>query len=187
MHGYRPGEVTPTTALLTSHKHPADRETFSSLVEQMRSARTSFSSRHRIIDTRGRTRNVIVIGRTFREGGAVIGTEGFYLDVGEVVDDSIRGTVADHVQHFRENGAVIEQTKGMLMVVYGIPEDRAFDVLRWLSQTRNIPVHVISRAIAASASIGSWVSESTRREFDLVVLGGAEVDAGRRSRPHADQ
>ncbi|MBB4136247.1 ANTAR domain-containing protein [Gordonia humi] len=169
-----PDEVVPTTRLLTEHKHPDDRETFHAMIERMRSARTSFSSRHRIIDTRGVTRSVIVVGRTFTEAGVVAGTEGFYLDVGGVVEDSVRGRVADHVQHFREHRAVIEQAKGMLMAVYGIPPDRAFDVLLWLSQTRNVPVHAISDSIVGTAISGTWIPSTARRAFDRVLLDGAE-------------
>ncbi len=176
MHGYRPGTITPTTELMTSHKHPDDRATFENLVEQMRTTRAPFSSRHRIIDTNGVIRNVVVMGRTFTEAEEVVGTEGFYLDVEDVVEESVRGRVADHVQHFRENGAVIEQAKGMLMVVYGIPDDRAFDVLRWLSQTRNTPVHEIARAIVESAGTEPWTTESARRAFDLLVLGSAGAE-----------
>ncbi|MDR2279712.1 MAG: PAS domain-containing protein, partial [Gordonia sp. (in: high G+C Gram-positive bacteria)] len=117
MHGYRPGDVTPTTELMMSHKHPADRESFAQLVQRMRLTKAPFSSRHRIVAVGGRVRSVIVIGRTFAEAGSVAGTDGFYLDVDDVVDESVRGRVADHVQHFRENGAVIEQAKGMLMIV----------------------------------------------------------------------
>jgi hypothetical protein len=41
-----------------------------------------FSGRHRIIDTKGVVRWVVVIGDQFRDDdGAVIGTHGFYVDV----------------------------------------------------------------------------------------------------------
>lgn len=177
MHGYRPGEVIPTTELMISHKHPADREGFVHLVQRMRLEKTPFSSRHRIIAVGGRVRNVIVLGRTFSESGSVVGTEGFYLDVGDVVDESVRGRVADHVQHFRENGAVIEQAKGMLMVVYGVDAERAFDVLRWVSQTRNVAVHEVSRAVVNAAAVDMWVPENERRMFDLLMFGSSDDTA----------
>ena len=183
MHGYRPGEVQPTTELMTEHKHPDDRDSFTALVERMRATRTHFSSRHRIIDKHGRVRTVIVLGRTFRAAdGSVVGTEGFYVDPGvdpaadsgTGEDEAVRGRVAAHVQHFRETGAVIEQAKGMLMVVYGVDEERAFEVLRWLSQTRNIPVREISRALVASAA-GTQMPPDAQRAFDAVVLGDSHV------------
>ncbi|WOC14055.1 PAS and ANTAR domain-containing protein [Gordonia sp. MP11Mi] len=174
IHGYRSAEVQPTTALLTSHKHADDRQSFTDLVRTMREARTQFSSRHRIIDTSGRTHHVVVMGRTFRDRyGDVTGTEGFYVDLGLAVDDTVRDRVDERVQHFRARGAVIEQAKGMLMLVYGIDDGRAFDVLRWLSQSRNVPVVDICRTIVEGALTDPRIPESVRREFDLVVLNGA--------------
>ena len=36
MHGYEPGTVTPTTALVLAHKHPDDRPMVAELIEQVR-------------------------------------------------------------------------------------------------------------------------------------------------------
>ena len=119
------------------------------------------------------------MARTFSEAGIVAGTDGFYIDVGDEIEATVRDRVADHVQRFRESNAIIEQVKGMLMAVYGIGEERAFDVLRWLSQTRNVPVHEICRGIVASALSRSWVADDLRSEFDLVVLDGAETGIAR--------
>ncbi|MCF8587853.1 PAS and ANTAR domain-containing protein [Gordonia liuliyuniae] len=174
IHGYRPGEVQPTTALLISHKHIDDRQSFTELVRTMRERRTHFSSRHRIVDTAGRVHHVVVMGRTFRgRDGEVAGTGGFYVDLGPAVDDTVRDRVDEQVQHFRARGAVIEQAKGMLMLVYGIDDDRAFDVLRWLSQSRNVPVVDVCRTIVEGALADPCIPESVRREFDLVVLSGS--------------
>jgi ANTAR domain len=43
--------------------------------------------------------------------------------------------------------ALIEQTKGMLMFVYGIDADAAFDVLRKQSQQHNIKLRLIAEQI----------------------------------------
>lgn len=55
MHGYEPGEVEPNTELLLRHKHPDDRERVAAILDRV-PAGEPFSSRHRIIDTAGRTR-----------------------------------------------------------------------------------------------------------------------------------
>ncbi|WP_156737654.1 PAS domain-containing protein, partial [Mycobacterium sp. E735] len=54
MHGYRPGQVEPTTDLLLKHKHPEDRERVAAVLDRVMRGKP-FSSRHRIIDTGGRT------------------------------------------------------------------------------------------------------------------------------------
>ena len=63
MHGYEPGEVTPTTELLASHKHPDDRHAFDEMVVEMIRRRTPFSSKHRILDTSGQVHHVAVVSQ----------------------------------------------------------------------------------------------------------------------------
>ncbi|MFT4088482.1 MAG: PAS and ANTAR domain-containing protein [Gordonia sp. (in: high G+C Gram-positive bacteria)] len=171
IHGYRPGEVAPTTELLATHKHPDDRAGFERLVAVMRETHRHFSSRHRIIDTAGATHEVAVIGQTFTDdAGQIVGTDGYYLDLTQLDEVSIRERVNDHVERFRKNTAVIEQAKGMLMLVYGMDEASAFELLRWRSQTENVKLKLVSRAVIAAVRSGFEVPESMRRRFDLAVL-----------------
>ncbi|MBT2274420.1 PAS domain-containing protein [Rhodococcus qingshengii] len=67
MHGYRPGEVVPTTELLLSHKHPDDRQYVSQTLDAIRTSGGPFSSRQRIVDTNGVTRSVVVVGQSDRD------------------------------------------------------------------------------------------------------------------------
>ncbi|WP_258957215.1 PAS domain-containing protein [Rhodococcus globerulus] len=62
MHGYEPGTIAPTTELPLSHRHPDDRPHVAQTLETIRTSGGSFSSRHRIVDTRGTTRSVVVAG-----------------------------------------------------------------------------------------------------------------------------
>jgi PAS domain S-box-containing protein len=81
MHGYEPRTVTPTTELLLLHKHPDDRQQVTAVLDRVLQGEP-FNSRHRIIDTAGHTRFVVVVGDSMvDESGSVIGTSGFYLDV----------------------------------------------------------------------------------------------------------
>ena len=82
LHGYQPGTVTPTMELVLSHKHPEDRNKVAATINHIIHTRGVFSGRHRIVDTRGTVRWVLVVGDHFLDDdGAVIGTHGFYLDV----------------------------------------------------------------------------------------------------------
>lgn len=94
MHGYEPGTVTPTTELILSHKHPDDKPTVAELIEQVRREGIPFSSRHRIIDTKGNIHVVVVVGDSRHDDdGQVIGTEGFYVDITEEYDADVRRTM----------------------------------------------------------------------------------------------
>ncbi len=169
LHGYRPGEVTPTTALLATHKHPDDRDAFETMVHDMLIHRTPFSSRHRIVDKAGRTRHVTVVAQPMLDSdGLAIGTEGFYLDMTEMHTEALR-EVDRHIDQFRKTQSVIEQAKGMIMLVYSVSDDRAFEVLRWRSQTSNTKLHVICSNIV-TASSGVTMSGPTRQQFDQLLL-----------------
>jgi hypothetical protein len=54
----------------------------------------------------------------------------------------------DDARGLIERRAVIEQTKGMLMVIYGIDADAAFELLRWQSQQHNVKVGLLAERIA---------------------------------------
>jgi len=141
LHGYEPGAITPTSELILSHKHPDDRQDVANVLDRVIEGEP-FSSRHRIIDTAGRTHWVIVVGdRMLDEAGNVIGTSGFYVDFTETMQSDISAAVSK----VSETRAEIEQAKGLLMAVYGISSDRAFDILVWRSQETNIKVRDLAR------------------------------------------
>jgi PAS domain S-box-containing protein len=141
LHGYDPGTVTPTTELLLSHKHPDDRQVVATVLDRVIEGEP-FSSRHRIVDTAGRTHWVIVVGdRMLDEGGNAIGTSGFYVDFTETMQSDISAAVSK----VSETRAEIEQAKGILMAAYGISADRAFDILVWRSQESNVKVRDLAR------------------------------------------
>src|SRR5271163_4342220 len=62
IHGYRAGGVTPTTDLVLAHKHPDDRGQVAATIDQILNTHEAFSTRHRIIDTGGKVRYIVVVG-----------------------------------------------------------------------------------------------------------------------------
>lgn len=172
MHGYDPGAVIPTTELLLSHKHPDDRAHVSRTLHAIRTAGGSFSSRHRIIDTTGATRSVVVVGdRVLDEAGNVIGSSGFYVDVTDALDDTVKEAIDEQVAEITSTRAAIEQAKGMLMAVYGISADRAFDVLVWRSQETNVKLRGLAEQLLARVAAEFDVPGTVRSRFDHVLLG----------------
>lgn len=172
MHGYEPGRVVPTTELVLSHKHPDDYHQVVATLEGVRRNRGPFSTRHRIIDTAGAVHHVLVVADTLADdGGAVIGTHGFYVDISphqRHVDDEISAAVAE----IAENRAVIEQAKGMLMVVYGIDDDAAFQLLRWQSQTYNVKLRRIAAEIVSDfVALSQAEPTMDRPRYDTQLLG----------------
>ncbi|WP_370063370.1 PAS and ANTAR domain-containing protein [Mycobacterium sp. MAA66] len=165
MHGYEPGAVQPTTELLLSHKHPDDRAKVAQILERVRTG-GQFSSRHRIIDAAGRTHWVVVVAdRMLDDAGEVIGTEGFYVDV----TDSLQSDVTKVMSGVVESRSVIDQAKGVLMVAYGIDADRAFDILRWRSQTTQVKLRVVAENLLG-ALIDQGLPAETTGALDRLLL-----------------
>ena len=130
MHGYKPGQVQPTTELLLRHKHPEDRAKVSELLHRVE-AGGLFSSRHRIIDANGQTRWVVVVSDHLTdEAGQTVGTQGYYIDV----TAGLQADLTREVANVAKSREIIDQAKGVLMVAYGIDAEKAFDILKWRSQ-----------------------------------------------------
>lgn len=149
MHGYEPGTANPTTEVVLSHKHPEDYGQVAATLLEMRRTSGAFSTRHRIIDTAGDVHQVVVVGdQLFDDTGAVIGTHGFYVDVSPSITQAREDAVTEAVAEIAEARGVIEQAKGMLMLIYRIDESAAFDLLKWRSQETNTKLRLLAERLA---------------------------------------
>jgi hypothetical protein len=148
MHGYEPGTVNPTTDLVLSHKHPDDYGQVAATIEEIRRTSGAFSTRHRILDTHGDVHHVVVVGdQLFDATGAVIGTHGFYVDVSPSIHEAHHEMVSEAVAEIAEARGGIEQAKGMLMLLYRISADSAFELLKWRSQETNTKLRTLAEQI----------------------------------------
>jgi hypothetical protein len=172
LHGYEPGSVEPTTALVLSHKHPDDYRQVASTIEEIRRTAGAFSTRHRIIDTHGEIHHVVVVGKQMRDDAdAVIGSDGFYVDVTPSVTEAREERVTEAVAEIAEARGGIEQTKGMLMLIYRITADSAFELLKWRSQESNIKLRVLAEQITKDFLDLSYDEVlPTRAEYDRLLL-----------------
>jgi fructose-specific component phosphotransferase system IIB-like protein len=179
MHGYEPGTVTPTTELVLSHKHPDDYQQVAATLDEMRRTHTTFSTRHRIIDTKGAVHAVVVIGdQLYNDDDELIGTHGFYVDVTPphaLHEQMVTAAVAE----IAENRATIEQVKGMLMLIYRIDAAAAFELLKWRSQETNVKLRILAEQLEADFT--GLTYEDTlppRAIFDhLLLTAHLRVDA----------
>jgi hypothetical protein len=170
MHGYEPGSVTPTTDLVLAHKHPDDRGQVAATIGQILNTHKAFSTRHRIIDTAGNVHHVVVVGDQLHDDqGAVIGTHGFYVDVSPLPDQEREDLVTAKLAEITEQRASIEQVKGMLMVIYGINDNAAFELLKWLSQEANVKLRLLAEQIAEDFR-GTGPTLTSQSEFDHLLL-----------------
>lgn len=171
MHGYEPGAVVPTTQLVMSHKHPDDLAGVQELLDQALHTGGSFSSRHRFFDTGGDEHSVIVVAdRMLDEAGAVVGTSGYYVDVTETLEENRRDVLDVTLPKVVEARAEIEQAKGALRLVYGINDEQAFNLLRWLSQQNNTKLRALATQLVAELDTLTSVTPALRTQFDHLML-----------------
>ncbi len=179
MHGYEPGTVTPTTELVLEHKHPNDRREVKKTIDEMLISRRPFSTRHRIVDTHGTVHQVVVVGDQLTDnGGAVMGTHGYYVDITPTSDRAREEIITARVAEITEHRAVIEQAKGMLMLVYGLDEDGAFDLLRWRSQSSNVKLRRLAEIVIESFRNARDDAITSRSAFDHALLSGDAAQNG---------
>jgi len=172
MHGYEPGTVQPTTALVLSHKHPEDYGQVAATIEQIRLTAGAFSTRHRIVDTEGEIHHVVVIGQQMRDDtDTVIGSDGYYVDVTPSITEAREERVTEAVAEIAEARGGIEQAKGMLMLIYQITADSAFELLKWRSQEANVKLRVLAEQVVKDF-LGLTYDEvlPSRAEYDRLLL-----------------
>jgi len=157
-----------------SHKHPDDYQHIAATLDDIRRTHKPFSTRHRIITVQGDVRDVVVLGERLHDNmGEVIGTQGFYLDVtpsNKQRQESITEALAEITDH----RAAIEQAKGVLMCVYGIGPDAAFDILKWRSQDANIKLRALAEQLVADVLKRDEGSPALRPMFDKLLLTAHE-------------
>ncbi len=171
MHGYEPGAVVPTTELLLAHKHPDDRRHVQELLDHALHSGGAFSSRHRFIDNQGCEHTVLVLAdRMVDDSGAVVGTEGYYVDLTDTLHEVRRDALNTSLPDLFAARAEIEQAKGAVMLVYGVGADQAFELLQWRSQQTNTKLRALAGQLVTEFQTLRTDDDSLRRQFDHLLL-----------------
>jgi AmiR/NasT family two-component response regulator len=89
-----------------------------------------------------------------------------HVDVSTAADQTV---VTERLAQIARNRAGIEQAKGMLMLVYGIDADAAFNLLKWLSQESNVKLRPLAEQIAKDFRAARHAI-SAQPEFDQLLL-----------------
>lgn len=151
-HGFEPGEVVPTTALLLRHKAPGGSTVGRDRVhEAVESARPA-AFWHRIVEASGRTRSVVTVWKGVEDdSGEVVAVHGYMMDV----TSGLRQDTSSAVSAAFEHRAVIDQAKGMLMLIHGIGADDAFSLLQKASCQTNTKLYVLAERLVAALGGGA--------------------------------
>ena len=168
IHGFAPGDVVPSLDLALSHIHPDDREEAARLVDEVRATGRPFAFWHRILDSEGDARRVLSIGAGVVDAGALVGFSGYVADVTDQVRRAVADEVEDALVQLSRSRPAIEQSKGALMLTYGLDADTAFHLLRRYSQVANVKVRVLAHDFATAIRTGSFPL-GTRETWDRLA------------------
>ena len=168
MHGWKRHEVEPCLEALRSRKHPDDRSRIvRAAAEALREGRP-FACSHRIVDRKGRTRSVVVIGQGLR-GGPDQAPElvGYVVDATPVQKEALTRRSEGVVTRAFVSQAVIEQAKGVVMAVRGVDDETAGHLLLEAANRASIPLRlaadqVMTRLHAESEEPGITQAALTR-------------------------
>jgi anti-anti-sigma factor len=170
IHGFRRGEVVPSTALLLAHAHSADRRHAAQLLESCLHNGELFSFLYRLIDASGRVRRALIAGEgVFGRQGQVTGLRGYLIDVTEPQSRARSREVASTLRKAIAVRAVIEQAKGALMLVYGLDAEAAFALLSWQSQHANIKLRELAERLVAVVGGDASATAAIRQRLDEIV------------------
>ena len=175
--GFRPGEVVPTLALMSSHQHPDDRPGWDAAIAGATSDGRPFSRWHRIVDARTRTRTLLTVveGTTGLADGPRL--RGWVTDVTEQLRQDRAQEVAAAVTTSAATRATIDQAKGVLMATMDIDETDAFDLLRWYSSYTNTKLRDIASMLLARLADPEQATAPPRQRLSAILTA---LSGGRR-------
>ncbi|MCW2559565.1 MAG: transcription antitermination regulator [Mycobacterium sp.] len=83
-----------------------------------------------------------------------------------------------------ERRAIIQQTVGMMMVIYDLDADQAFELLKWISQTNNVKLRVLAEELGSELpAVARDLTRDLRSACDKVLLAQREQGSRVRSSP----
>ncbi|WP_435768341.1 PAS and ANTAR domain-containing protein [Nocardioides sp. SYSU DS0651] len=180
IHGYRPGEVEPTTELVMRHKHEHDRERVEETLREAVEGGAPFNIYYRIV-VGAEERRVVLVGEGEYDAGRlpegkVDRLVGYYLNLTPEMQAETAAAADAAVAASAAARDTIEQAKGILMLGYGLDADAAFAMLKWWSRNRNVKVREIADRLIQVAREGHVSHPGLRRLLDALL---DDLTAGR--------
>jgi anti-anti-sigma regulatory factor len=150
LHGFEPGDVVPSTALMLAHCHRDDRAHLETVLRSPLPLDRGQSVRYRLRDTTGTERTVLVVltPPTLQDAGT--GAVGLLVDLGAEIGATASRRADDMLAAAIASREVIDQAKGAVMLAYGLDGRAAFDLLRWHSEHLNVKVRTLAERLLAA-------------------------------------
>ena len=165
--GYQPGAVRASLELFLHHKDPADRARVDMVIDRCLQNGGPFSCYHHILDTNGKRKTVVAVGRGDRDTDdtQTVTIHGFMVDVtaGSRADTTIA------LESALVHRAAIEQVKGMVMLTHQLDADAAFDLLVGHSMITNTKLTTIVTTVLDRVADRTATEMVTRADLDALL------------------
>ena len=152
IHGFEPHDVVPTTELIRFHAHPDDRDAVAETLARAMASPGRFTLTFRLVDAHGETRRVLLLGSGSAGDQGGVQLRGQLVDLTPLQDEIINDDLGPMVDDFRAHRAVIEQAKGIVIQLFAVDADEAFDRLRACSQGANVKVRDLAQYLVVAAA-----------------------------------
>lgn len=161
--------TTPTTEVWLEHQHPDDRSRLVAALTEVCATARPFTLRSRVPWPSG-TRETVVVGEPVLDAlGGVAAVEGVCVDITDCppADPAAREAhelqaEVEQLRHAMSSRAVIEQAKGILMLLTTCSDKVAFDLLTHISSHTHRKVRDVATAITASATASLPLPDDVR-------------------------
>lgn len=187
LHGFRRGEVVPTTGLVTSHLHPDSRDEVLTALHASAPADRPFAVHTRLVDVAGNQHWVLLTGEAHpgRDGSGPV-VRGYAIDLTRRHAELSAAQVSEDLSRATAARSVIDQAKGVLTLAYGLGEDAAFDLLRWYSRNTNTKLRTLAEQLVGAAIGDLPVRADLKRHLDDVfdTSDGGTARTRREARGH---
>jgi hypothetical protein len=152
IHGFEPHDVVPTTELIRFHAHPDDRDAVEETLAGAMTSPGSFTLAFRLVDAQGGLRRVLMLGQGSERSQGTLRLRGQLVDLTPLQEEILNEDLAPVVDDFRAHRAVIEQAKGIVIQLFAVDADEAFDRLRASSQAANVKVRDLAQYLVVAAA-----------------------------------
>ncbi|MBO9555173.1 ANTAR domain-containing protein [Cellulomonas sp.] len=172
--GMSPGDVPPRLDVLLRHVRADERASLEQAVDACASRGRSFAQVHTVTQLRGTPRTVTIAAVGFPAHHGTHEVDGVVVDVsGEVAERAAQQANIELVELLARRGAV-EQSVGVLGLVYGVDRTTALERLRRAARQRQVDVAGAAEAVVSAAQAVGGDLGSDQAFFERAVSAAVE-------------
>jgi len=173
--GMTPGDVPPTLDALLRHVRADERQTLEAAVGGCVAQGRPFAQIHTIKELRGVTREVTIAGvalPTAQDGAHDV--DGVVVDVSRDVAERAAARANAELATLLAGRSVVEQSVGVLGLVYGVDRATALELLRWTARQRQLELVPAAEAVVAAAQQIGGDLGTDQAYFERAVAAAVE-------------